>query len=235
MSSNSQAVTETTDLPAVPFQQVLILLLTITAGVLFAVNLVPAWLPGLNASIAGDEPKIFWFLSRGSALAAYWILWLSMALGISITNKMAQIWPGVPPVYELHQYSSLLGLGFALFHALILTGDRYISYTIPQVLIPFTAQSYRPLWVGIGQLAFYLWALVAGSFYVRKRIGKKAWRLIHFASYASFWGVMLHALFSGSDSGALWAQATYWISAAVLIFLTVYRVMLGITRPAPAA
>lgn len=208
-------------------QDILMFVLVIMAGVLLALNLMPLWMPALAASTASEEPKIFWYLSRGSAFAAYWILWLSMALGVIITNKLAQTWPGIPPAYEIHQYTSLLGLGFGLFHAIILMGDRYIAFTLGQVLIPFTTQDYRPIWVGIGQVAFYVWALVTASFYVRKQIGKKAWRLIHFASYASFLGVMLHGIFSGTDTASPLVQGLYWFSGASLLLLTVYRVLVS--------
>jgi predicted ferric reductase len=227
-TTTSQDVTGT--LPdTVSVQNLLILILVILAGVLLTINMLPLWLPGLFLSTAGDQPKLFWYLSRGSAVAAYWILWLAMCMGVIITNKMAQLWPGIPPAYEIHQYTSLLGMGFALFHALILTGDKYINYTLLQVFVPFASQDYRPVWVGIGQIAFYVWALVNISFYVRKRIGKKAWRLIHFASYASFLAVMVHGLFSGTDTSAAWIQYLYWLSGASLLLLTVYRIM--IVRP----
>ncbi len=226
MTIRNPSETDVVDsLPGVmPAQSVILLLLAVTAGVLLAVNLTPLWLPGLVESTTSTEPKAFWYLSRGSAIAAYWILWLSMAMGVMITNKMAKIWPGIPPAYELHQYTSLLGLGFALFHALILTGDAYIKYTIVQVLLPFASQNYQPLWVGVGQVAFYLWGVIVLSFYVRKQIGKKAWRLIHFISYLSFGAVMLHGIFSGTDSAAPWTHYLYWFSGASLLFLTVYRV-----------
>ena len=226
MTIRNPSETDVVDsLPGVmPAQSVILLLLAVTAGVLLAVNLTPLWLPGLVESTTSTEPKAFWYLSRGSAIAAYWILWLSMAMGVMITNKMAKIWPGIPPAYELHQYTSLLGLGFALFHALILTGDAYIKYTIVQVLLPFASQNYQPLWVGVGQVAFYLWGVIVLSFYVRKQIGKKAWRLIHFVSYLSFGAVMLHGIFSGTDSAVPWTHYLYWFSGASLLFLTVYRV-----------
>ncbi len=225
-TSTSQEITEI--LPsAFSAQGLLLIVLVVLAGVLLTINLLPIWLPGLSLSAVGDQPKIFWYLSRGSAITAYWILWLAMAMGVIITNKMAQIWPGIPPAYEIHQYTSLLGMGFGLFHALILTGDKYMNYTVAQVLIPFISQNYRPLWVGIGQTAFYVWVLVNISFYVRKRIGKTAWRLIHFASYASFLGAMIHGIFSGTDITAPWTQYLYWISGASLLLLTVYRVLIS--------
>ena len=94
-------------------------------------------------------------MSRGSAIAAHWLLWLSVGLGVSMTNKLAEVWPGIASTFEIHQFTSLLGLGFALFHGLILMGDHYMNFSLLQVLVPFSPQSYRPGWVGIGQAAFY--------------------------------------------------------------------------------
>jgi predicted ferric reductase len=223
--TNSAQVTET--LPeGTAGQNILIAILVFLAGILLTVNLLPLWLPGLAFSVSGTEPKIFWFLSRGSAISSYWIMWLSMAMGIAITNKMAKIWPGISPAYEVHQFTSLLGLGFGLFHALILMGDHYINYNLFQVFVPFASQNYRPTWVGFGQSGFYIWALVTLSFYVRKQISQKTWRLVHYFSYASFVGLMIHGIFSGTDSASIWIQSLYWISGAALLFLTIYRVLL---------
>ena len=96
-----------------------------------------------------------------------------MALGLGITNKMARLWPGAPATFAIHEYVSLLGMAFALFHALVLLGDHYINFTLAQVLMPFATVDYRPLWVGIGQLGFYLWVIVVISFYIRPIIGQK--------------------------------------------------------------
>jgi predicted ferric reductase len=214
-------------------QGIFLFILVILAGLLFALNIMPIVLPGLAFSTSGDTPKVFWFLSRGSAIAAYWVLWLAMAMGIIITNKMAQVWPGIPPAYEVHQYTSLFGMGLALFHAVILTGDHFIHYSIAQVLVPFGSQNYRPTWVGIGQTAFYIWVLVNLSFYIRKRIGKKAWRWIHFASYASFLGAMVHGIYSGTDTTASLVQVLYWISGASILVLTIYRVLIEVFPAEP--
>jgi predicted ferric reductase len=232
----SQDKTENMPETAVPAQDVLLFLLVVLAGVLFTVNLMPLWLPAMSQSVIGSEPKIFWFLSRGSAIAAYWLLWLSVCMGVGITNKLVQTWPGVPPAYEIHQYTSLLGLGFALFHGLILMGDHYINYNLGQVLVPFASQNYKPAWVGFGQLAFYAWAVIILSFYVRKKTGKKVWRLIHYLGFVCFMAVMVHGIFSGTDASAAWAHYLYWLSGGSLLFLVVYRVIITRfpveTRPA---
>ncbi len=205
----------------------LLLLLAVIIGAFAALVMLPTWLPALSASLLGPEPKAYWYLARASAFVAFVLLWLAMALGLLMTNKLARIWPGGPIAFDLHQHSSLLGLAFALFHALILMGDNYINYSLSQVLLPFASSSYKPFWVGLGQLSFYLLAIVGLSFYLRGQIGRNGWRLIHFLSFATYLLALMHGLGSGSDSGTTWAQAIYWISGGSLLFLTIYRVLVA--------
>jgi len=219
--------------PALSLKNWLLIQLAIVVGTLSAAVLLPAWLPGLSTSLLGTAPKAYWFLSRGSAFVAYGLLWLSMATGLIITNKMAKIWPGGPTAFDLHQFTSLLGLAFALIHALILMGDRFIDYTFFQVVTPFASVNYKPFWVGWGQVGFYLWIVIAFSFYARNRIGTRSWRLIHFASFVGFLLAMLHGISSGTDANTLWSQILYWATGASLLFLFVYRILVHAFKPKP--
>jgi predicted ferric reductase len=205
----------------------------VAVGALIALLTSPAWVPIIAASLVGTEPKAAWYLSRASAFVAFALLWVSMVSGLIITNKMARVWPGVFTAFDLHQYTSLLGLGFATFHALVLLGDQYITYNLAQLLVPFASGDYRPLWVGLGQVALYISILVTFTFYIRKQIGNWAWHVIHLLSYAMFALALLHGMFSGTDSGNAWVSALYWAGGFSLLFLTIYRVL--ITRAtAPA-
>jgi DMSO/TMAO reductase YedYZ heme-binding membrane subunit len=181
-----------------------------------------AGLAALQATLLSAESA--WNLSRAAAFMAYLLLWWSMLLGLSITNRLARLWPGGPTAGELHEQAGLLGLGFTAIHGLALLGDQYISFTLPQLLIPF-ASSYAPLWVGLGQIGLILMALVTSSFYVRRQIGAKTWRKLHYLSFAVFVLALLHGLFSGSDSGTLWALALYLISGVSVVGMTIYRIM----------
>jgi predicted ferric reductase len=227
--------------PIVSLQFLLLGGLAILAGTVLAAIFLPEWLPGLTTSLTGDSPKAFWYLSRGSAMIGFVLLWASMAFGLIITNRMARLWPGGPIALDIHQYLSLVGLGFGLFHGTILLGDHYIHETISQILLPFANHVYKPFWVGLGQLGFYLWALLVGSFYIRKRIGGRTWRMIHYASFAAFAMVVAHSFMSGSDTGTPWASAIYWIGGGSFLFLLFYRVLAttgnkkgGNNRRAPA-
>ncbi|MEN6570584.1 MAG: hypothetical protein ABFD24_01955 [Anaerolineaceae bacterium] len=211
--------------PAVSPAWLLIMFLASVGGAVVAIIVLPRWVPGMTASIVGEQPKVFWYLSRASAFIAYILLWLSMILGVGITNKAAALWPGLPSAIDLHQFFSILGLFFALFHGLILMGDAYLKPTLVQVLTPFAMVNYRPIGVGVGQMAFFLWIVITGSFYVRKVITKTGWRAIHFVSYLVFTIALLHGLSAGSDSGFNWARYTYWITSVLLLGMTVYRIV----------
>jgi len=217
--------------PAMTLQTLLLFLLSVAMGAIVAAVLLPAWWPGLAGSLLGESPKAFWFLSRASALVSFALLWLSMALGLTISNRLARLWPGGPAAFDVHQYTSLLGLALALFHALILMGDAYIAYDLQQVLIPFASVNYRPVWVGLGQLGLYTWAMVAFSFYVRAKTGTRAWRTIHFVSFAVFMLALVHGLLSGTDSSTVWAARMYWYAGGSLLALLCYRILVNPRLP----
>ena len=215
---------------SVNIQIFLMVLLAIMIGVLTAILVLPTWLPNMATSLTGGNPKVYWYLSRATAFVSLTILWISMALGLGLSNKLARTWPGAPATFAIHEYVSLLGLAFALFHALVLLGDRYINFTVAQIFMPFSTTDYRPTWVGIGQIGFYVWLIVALSFYVRSSIGQKTWRVIHYLSFAMYMMGLIHGLFSGTDTASNWATWYYWISGGSLLFLFIYRIINAITE-----
>jgi predicted ferric reductase len=213
----------------------LFLFLGAALGILAASMLMPDRGIQLAASLAGSTPKAYWYMSRGSAFVALGLLWMSMMFGLLITDKMARMWPGAPTAFALHEFVSLLGLAFAMFHALILLGDHYINYTLGQILMPFGSVNYHPTWVGLGQIGFYTWAVISATFYIRQWIGSKTWKFIHYISFFSFVIAMLHGLASGTDTSMPWAQAVYWSLGGSVLFLTVYRVVAGLVPVKPQA
>lgn len=226
----SKRISQTTILsepetPAVPWGLAALILGGALAGANLALWLLPRWLPALLSDIVANQAP--WHLARSSAMIAYVLLWLSTALGLSISNRLARLWPGGPTAFDLHQFSSLSALAFATFHALILLGDHYIGFTLGQILMPFAAQSYEPLGVAWGQLALYLGMIISLSFYIRSRIGHRTWRLIHFGSFLVFILATLHGLVVGSDSAILWPF--YIISGASILFLTFYRIFSSVS------
>jgi len=129
----------------------------------------------LQSLFAMDSVQIWWYVTRAAGLTGYFLIWLSMVWGFAIPSKIFQpILEGIF-TYDFHEHLSLLGLGFVILHVVVLMFDKYLPYNIIQILIPFTG-TYRPLWVGIGIISFYLLLLVTFTFYLRQQIGSKAFR-----------------------------------------------------------
>ncbi len=229
MSINPPQKNEFND-SSINMQSFLTFLVATTIGLLLALLVLPVWMPNMAFSLGSDAPKAYWYLSRATAFVSLSLLWVSMALGLGLTNKMTRLWPGAPAAFAIHEYVSLLGLAFAAFHALIILGDHYISFTFTQLLIPFSAVDYRPVSVGLGQVGFYVWIILAVSFYIRPLIGQKSWRVLHYGSFGMYLLAVFHGIFSGTDTGESWAQSYYWYSIGSLLFLLVYRILATFTN-----
>lgn len=199
------------------------------AGV--ALLVLPGLAPALATSLSTPQPRTWWQLSRASGLVAYALLAASMLLGLLLSTKLAKEWPGTAVAFALHEHTSVRGLAFALFHAVVLLGDRHTRFTGAELILPFGA-AYHPLALGLGQLAIYGAGILVGSFYVRKRIGQRTWRLVHFGAFLVFALALSHGLVVGTDSGAMRAGI---VPAAIVLFLGIYRVLThilgGASRP----
>lgn len=197
-----------------------LVLIFLTLAVLFTplgtwVSTGLVWLFGV------DSQQLWWYVTRSSAIIAYLLLFLSTAWGLAVPSKIIN--PLIDPAstFDFHQFISLLMLGFALLHILVLTLDRYLPYSTLQILVPFLSP-YRPVWVGIGILSFYILLLVTVTFYIRQRIGMSTFRVIHVLSLPGYLGITLHGLYAGTDSPLVSMQLLYQGTGLIVIFLTVY-------------
>ena len=197
--------------------------LGIVLGASAALALVPTWSPALATSLSHDG-KAVWFVTRSSGLVAFGLLWLSVVLGLWLTNRFARAWPGGPVAFALHEHASLLGLGFSALHALVLVLDPHVGGTLLELLVPFASPRGR-IWLGFGQTALWLSVLVTTSFYVRRSLGQWAWRLLHFASYGLFSLALLHAVLGGTESGSPLILGSYWVAGGSVLLLTFYRAL----------
>jgi predicted ferric reductase len=182
-------------------------------------------LPYLTQSGAAADTHTFWYLSRASGIIAFVFLWISMVLGLLMSTRSLPKGRGFIISNNLHQFVSLYGLFFTIFHGAILLWDPYINMTPLQLMVPFTVFNYQPLSVGAGQISLYLWGVLVLSSYMRKSIGRSTWRVLHYLSFGAFWLVLLHGISAGSDTGTAGMQLLYWSSAASMVFLTTYRIL----------
>lgn len=164
----------------------------------------------------------FWYLSRAAGFTAYIAIFASVALGLMMTTKAAQRTGRQQFVFDMHRFLSVLAVAFSLFHVYVLLGDHYFSFSIWQLSVPF-ASPYRTAAVAAGVVSLYALLLVTGSFWVRKWIGYRTWRAIHFITFATYAGVTLHAITAGTDTTQPWARLLYVSTGITVLALLAYR------------
>ena len=178
----------------------------------------------LVVTLSGAGPTTVWYVIRAAGIVAYLLLTLSMAAGLLVRHRALP--PGRPRVdaFEVHSFLSLLVLGFASFHAFSLLLDGYIGFSPSQVLLPFTS-SYRPISVALGTLTLYLVAVIYGSFWLKRFIGQRGWRTLHYGSFVAFAGATYHGILSGADTSAVWMLAIYLAAIALVLGFLAYRLL----------
>ncbi len=175
----------------------------------------------------------FWILARASGLTAYVLLTLSVLAGLTVKSKPFKTLR-LPAVTDLHRFLALLGLGAVAIHGITLVLDTTVKITPAALLVPGLVP-YRPVWTALGVLAAELMALIYVSFALRKRIGMKNWRRLHYATYAVFALATMHGLAAGTDSTRPWAIWLYLAAIGAVCAATVWRVLTAApARPGPA-
>lgn len=190
-------------------------------GLAISLWAIPLALPHLSLGWLTSS-QAAWYLIRSSGIVAYLLLAASTIWGLLLSTKLLK--KSVPPAVSLamHNYLSWGAIGLSAIHALLLLADKYYTFTIAHLLIPFISP-FSPAAVGAGIIAFYIMLLTAVSIYFRKQIGQKRWRTLHYLTFVAFILLTLHGWAAGTDQVQL--ATMYVVSSALTLFLTVYRVL----------
>lgn len=173
---------------------------------------------------ASNNGQALWYLTRGSGVVALLLLTASVLLGVANTTRWkASRWPRFI-VYGLHRNVTLLALTFTVVHVLTTIVDSFAPIGVVDAFVPFLSP-YRPFWLGLGAVAFdLLLALIVTSF-LRRRIGTRAWRAVHWLAYASWPVAMLHSLGTGSDVHQGWLLFFGVACGATVLVAVLWRLL----------
>ena len=170
-------------------------------------------------AIASHGPSALWYATRGAGAMTLVLLTASVVLGIGEVRRWQPA--GAPrfAVAALHRSISLLALTFLAIHVVTTLLDPFPKIGIVNAAVPL-ATDYRPLWMGLGTLSSDLLVAVAITSLLRRRLGYRTWRGVHWTAYACWPTAILHGLGTGSDAKATWLLAlTLACVAAVVIAL----------------
>jgi DMSO/TMAO reductase YedYZ heme-binding membrane subunit len=181
-----------------------------------------------------NRASLPWFFERLFAFLAYGAVTASVVYGLLLSTRLLDVIAHRPITFALHQDLAAFGVLFATLHGMLLALDSTVPFTLAEIAVPGLAP-HAPVWVGVGQVSFYLMVAVVGSFYVRRRIGQRAWRSLHYLTFLVFAGATVHGLLAGTDSRAPWAWWMYVGATMVVTFLLTYRIATAGPETPPVA
>jgi len=157
------------------------------------------------AATAFVSSKADWYLMRATGVVSLVLLTCVMTLGIATVRRWR---PGRLPRFvtpSLHRSLSLLAVVFLVVHIATALADPYALVSLAAVFVPFVAAG-SPFWVGLGALSLDLIAALVVSSLLRRRVGARAWRAIHWAAYLSWPLAFAHGIGLGTDASTLWLR-----------------------------
>jgi sulfoxide reductase heme-binding subunit YedZ len=170
--------------------------------------------------------QVLWFATRGAGAVSLLMLTGSVVLGlVTVTRFQHAEWPRFFN-YEMHRRISLLAIVFLAVHILAAVFDPFTNLGLAAALVPL-ASSYRPLPVAIGVVALYLFVALIATSLLRRHIGQRTWRVIHWASYAMWPLAVLHGITAGSDALALWMLGIDALCVTAVAAALAWRVVAG--------
>lgn len=178
----------------------------------------------MTLTLATAGAPALWYLSRGSGAVSLILLSTAVVLGIVDERHWRSArWPRFT-LHGLHRWVSLFAVSFLSVHILSAVLDSFAPIRLLDAVIPF-AGKYRPLWLGFGALAFDTLLAVTITSLLKKRIGQRNWRAVHWLSYAAWPVAVVHGLGTGSDVRAGWllaitaaCVAAVWLAVFVRIW-----------------
>jgi predicted ferric reductase len=174
--------------------------------------------------------EALWYTARGTGVVALVLLTVSVALGVIVQSR--QPLAGLPRygVPLVHRTASLTATSLIGVHLVTLLLDPYAQLHLVDLAVPFLAP-YRPFWLGLGTLAVDVLAAIVITSLLRKRVGQRVFRAVHWSTYALWPLAFFHALKTGTDSGSVWFLALATVCAAVVAAAVAWRGSDGIATP----
>lgn len=167
-----------------------------------------------------------WYLMRASGVVSLVLLTVVLVLGIATRNRVRV---GRAPAFVtagIHRGVSLLSVVFLATHVATAVADPYAQVGLVATVVPF-AGAAKGLWVGLGTVSLDLIAALIATSLLRRHVGVRAWRLVHWTAYLCWPVAVAHTLGIGTDAGTTWLRATTGACVALVAAAVVARVTTG--------
>ena len=170
--------------------------------------------------------QVLWFAARGAGAVSLLMLTASVVLGlVTVVRFQHELWPRFFN-YEMHRRVSLLAIVFLAVHVVTAILDPYWSLGVVAALVPL-ASDYRPVPVALGVIALDLFVALIATSLLRKHIGQRAWRAVHWSSYAMWPLAITHGITAGTDAVSVWMLAIDVACIAAVAAALAWRIVAG--------
>lgn len=172
-------------------------------------------------------PTAYWYLTRATGVVSLVLLTAVVVLGLLGPMRLAPNprWPRFA-IESLHRDLSLTAVALIVIHVITTVLDGFAPITLLDAVIPF-ASPYRPLWLGLGAVAFDLILALVVTSLVRRRLGYRTWRGVHWLAYACWPVAVLHGLGTGTDSKQAWALLVTLVCVIAVVWALIARLGRG--------
>jgi sulfoxide reductase heme-binding subunit YedZ len=196
----------------------------LAGGLLASGGIVIAAMVAASLLFDWSPSPLSWYIARASGLALYLLSWLAMLLGLGLTTRLANGPLGRGLAASLHAYTFHLWYGFLTLHMLSLAIDPTQQFGARELLVPFASDVRQP-WTGLGVLAAELTVVLGASALMRRVVGYRVWRALHWLAFPAFAIGLAHGVGAGTDSGNPGVGLMYLVTAGTVVFATTYRVL----------
>ncbi|MGA7987398.1 MAG: ferric reductase-like transmembrane domain-containing protein [Candidatus Dormiibacterota bacterium] len=187
--------------------------------------------PAVVAAVS-TGPSPLWFATRGAGVMTLVCLTVVVVLGIMTSVRVEGRRTPRFVSASLHRNFALFTILLLAVHIATSVIDPFAGIRPVDAAVPFVG-TYRTVWLGLGAIAADVLLAVTVTSLLRKRLGPRVWKLIHWGAYASWPVAVVHGLGTGSDSQAPWMLGiTAACLAAVLVTLA-RRLLVGRFRTVP--
>lgn len=155
----------------------------------------------------------WWYIMRASGMMAWLLLTITVLWGAIASSKLLS--KGRRWVLDMHPFLATLGLAMLILHIAAAVIDSYAGVSIVAVFVPFAA-SWNPVAIALGVVSLWAIGAVQVTSFLKRKMKRNTWQLVHQSSYVAAWTMALHALTAGTDMG----QPVVMYGATALIIVT---------------
>jgi hypothetical protein len=181
------------------------------------------------AAAQSSGAPVAWLVARAAGLVAFALLTASVTAGLALSTKLLGA-RRAKLLLGWHQTLMWTALAMVALHMGALALDPTIHFGLVGVLVPGAAP-WRPIPVAAGIVGAWLMLALAVSFNLRRKIGQRRWRLMHYATFGAFAIGLYHALNVGTDVTGMRGLIFAGIFLAPVVWLVFARILMPRPRP----